>query len=364
VRLRRIAAGAAILVLIPAFVSFASMATRPSNTALGIRTVEWLRENGAGEIVADVESVYYSLTAPSKGGPALRALPSVGFAAHPNAGAARSDIGRPPDVRPMLHPALRGEGVWRATRPGFQGPPPVFITTIRDQPEYPRVVAGLAWIDPHRTSVVLYPGREEPAVELPSRGPLEVPDALRPRLLATFNSAFKLTDSGGGFIYHGHEYAPMRDGGATFVGYRNGAVNVVAWDHGSAVPHDVWYARQNLDLTVNQGRLAPNIENSSAWGATIGNAVLTWRSAAGITAHGDLLYAAGEDQSAGSLARALIRAGAVRAMSLDINPYWTSFISYGSPGARAPRNLLPNMERSPYRYLEPDDRDFFAVYER
>ena len=65
-----------------------------------------------------------------------------------------------------------------------------------------------------------------------------------------------------------------------------------------------------------------------------------------------------------SIAKALIRAGAVRAMELDINSYWTSFISYGAPGAGQPKNLLPGMERSALRYLEPDDRDFFTVYQR
>jgi hypothetical protein len=51
-------------------------------------------------------------------------------------------------------------------------------------------------------------------------------------------------------------------------------------------------------------------------------------------------------------------------MELDINSYWVSFIDYGQPGAHAATNLLPNMTRSPQRYLEPDDRDFFAVYAR
>jgi hypothetical protein len=49
-------------------------------------------------------------------------------------------------------------------------------------------------------------------------------------------------------------------------------------------------------------------------------------------------------------------------MELDINSFWTSFITYGAPGGASPRNLLPDMERSDARYLEPDDRDFFAVY--
>ena len=77
--------------------------------------------------------------------------------------------------------------------------------------------------------------------------------------------------------------------------------------------------------------------------------------------HGNLIYAAGEDQTVSSLAKALIRAGAVRAMELDINSYWTSFITYGALNAGEPKNLLSGMERPATRYLETDDRDFFTV---
>jgi hypothetical protein len=51
-------------------------------------------------------------------------------------------------------------------------------------------------------------------------------------------------------------------------------------------------------------------------------------------------------------------------MELDINTYWTSFITYRFPGTHGPANLLPTMDRSSLRYLTPDDRDFFAVYAR
>jgi hypothetical protein len=92
--------------------------------------------------------------------------------------------------------------------------------------------------------------------------------------------------------------------------------------------------------------------------------VLVWRSGVGIDRHGNLIYAAGNDQTVRSLADALIAAGAVRAMELDINSFWTSFITYGAPGGLDPANLLPSMNRSSARYLTPDDRDFFAVYSR
>jgi hypothetical protein len=156
----------------------------------------------------------------------------------------------------------------------------------------------------------------------------------------------------------------MHDGEATLIGYTDGHVDVANWHYGSAAPASVSFARQNLPLLVNEGKPAPNLENNSEWGATVGAAVLVWRSGVGVDRRGNLIYAAGENQTVSSLAKALIRAGAVRAMELDINSYWVSFITYGAPGAEAPRNLLPAMNRSASRYLEPDDRDFFTVYSR
>jgi hypothetical protein len=365
-RLRRVALIAALVALVPTFFSYAITMHEPSNSSFGIRTVEWLRDHGAAGLVSSVESVYYSLTAPAKGGPTLRSLPKVGYAGTAGGGAGarvtRVEY-RPPTVPAMLQPALAGEGVWHATRPSLEGEPPVLVTTIRDQPEYPRVLAGLAWINTQHTRLALYPGRLEPSVELP-RGPMEVPHYERSSLLATFNSAFKLADSGGGFVLGGHTYAAMRDGLATIVGYTNGTVDVIKWEYGQHAPANVSFARQNLSLLVNEGRPAPNLENNSEWGATVGAAVLVWRSAIGIDSHGNLIYASGEDQTVSSIAHALLQAGAVRAIELDINSYWTSFITYGAAGAGAPKNLLPSMDRSAERYLEPDDRDFFAVFSR
>jgi hypothetical protein len=369
-RVRRVALIAALLALVPAAFSYLNAIVEPSNSNLGIRSVEWLRDNGAAGLVSRVESIYYSLTAPGKGGPTLRALPQVGYSP---AGRARTQrlrsqrlaaAGyRPHRVATLLHPALPGEGVWRSTRPGAPSGAPLLIATLRNQPEYPRVVAGLAWIDSKRTTVTLDPGRLEPSVSIP-RGSMDVPRARRDKLLATFNSGFKLSDSHGGFVLDGHTYATMHDGLATLVGYRDGHVDVIDWRYGSRAPSSVSFARQNLPPIVNGGRPNPNLDNGPEWGATLGNAILVWRSAIGVDRHGNLIYAAGEDQTVRSMANTLVRAGALRAMELDINSYWVSFIAYGAPGARAPLNLLPGMERSATRYLTPDDRDFFAVYSR
>jgi len=360
-RLRRIALVAALVALTPVAFSYWRAMSQPSNTSLGVRTVEWLRDNGAAGLVARVESFYYTLTAPAKGGPTLAAVPKVGYAGGSPVQRPLASEAVPAAVAPMIHPGLPGEGVWHATRPSLSSEPPVLVTTVRDQPEYPRVVAGLAWIDTNRTTLALNPGRLEPSVELP-RGSMDVPTAERPQLLATFNSGFKLSDSHGGFAVNGHTYAPMSDGQGTLVGYTNGRVDVLDWRYGARVPPGVAFARQNLPLIVEEGKPNPNIANDAEWGATVGNAVLVWRSAIGVDRHGNLIYAAGGDQTVGSLANVLIHAGAIRAMELDINSYWVTFISYGAPGAEDPNKLLEGMERPSTRYLEPDDRDFFAVY--
>jgi hypothetical protein len=374
-RLRRIALVTALVALIPITFSYVHTISEPSNSSLGVRTVEWLRDHGAAGLVAKIESTYYALTAPSKGGPTLRSLPRVGYGGGATATRSRESPGsatgsgqattaayRPPNVAPLIRPALEGEGVWRATRPGFESSPPVLITTLRNQPEYPRVVAGLAWIDTERTTVTLNPGRQEPSVSIP-RGTMDLPPGRRGKLLASFNSGFKLQDARGGFALNGHTYATMHNGSATLVGYTDGRVDVVDWSNGPSAPASVAFARQNLPLIVNEGRTSPNLDNGE-WGATVGNAVLVWRSGIGVDARGNLIYAAGDNQTVRSLANTLIHAGAIRAMELDINSYWVSFIDYGAPEAGNPTNLLPDMNRSASRYLEPDDRDFFAVYAR
>jgi hypothetical protein len=325
--------------------------------------VEWLRDHGARGLVNTVESAYYSLNAPSTGGPALRTLPHQGNVASPNLTATPTAY-HPAPIAPIISPALPGEGVWRPTFAGGAPRPPVLITTFRPDPNYPQMVAGVAWIDSTETSTWLYPGRAEPGVAMASRGPMEVPPSRRARLVATFNSAFKLSDSGGGFASGGHTYAAMHDGLATIVRYRDGRVDIRAWSGGPSVGADVIYARQNLPLIVNGGRPNPNLSDGPEWGATLGNAVRVWRSGVGVDAHGNLIYAVAPIQTVGSLAEILRHAGAVRAMELDINTYWTSFITYRLPGAGQPANLLANMDRSPSRYLTPDDRDFFAVYVR
>jgi hypothetical protein len=352
--------------LVPVVYSYVTTVTKPSSLPLGVRSVEWVRANGGAWLVDDVERLYYSWRTPKKGGPQLTTLPQVGLSPLPSTvphRPARHLDYRPSRLHPLLRPVLPGEGRWSGTGPVVAGRPPVLVTAYRVDPDYPRVIAYLAWIDHTRTRTTLNPGRYEPPGNSP-RGPMEVPLGARERLLATFNSGFTYADAHGGFFTNGRSYTPLQLGMATLVGYKDGRVDVRTWRGGTSPRAGVAFARQNLPLIVSRGKLSPALDDSRRWGQTLGNAVRVWRSGVGVDRHGNLVYAAADYQTAPSLARIFIHAGAVRAMELDINPEWPSFITYARSGARLAAKLVPNGMQSELRYLRPDDRDFFAVYRR
>jgi len=340
--------------LIVAVVSWARAMMAPSSMPLFIRTVEWVRDNGGAGLVNFVEHAYYSAQAPETGGAPLTSLPAFGVEGSVAASG-------PPPVVTAFDPPLPGEGVWRPAGRMVLGGDPVLVTVFRPDAAYPRQLAYAAWIDTSRIQLELYPGRKQPPNADP-RGPMEVPVSLRPELLATFNSGYTYKDSLGGFALQGRTFMPMRAGQATVIEYTDGRVDIIDWTGGPTVGPDVVLARQNLPLLVKEGRPGPDLANEAAGGFSLGNAVRVWRSALGVDAGGNLIYLAAPGQTVGSLAGAMVSAGAVRAMMLDINSQFPTFITYGKAGALDPVMVVPNTRQSASRYLTPDDRDFFAVY--
>jgi hypothetical protein len=101
---------------------------------------------------------------------------------------------------------------------------------------------------------------------------------------------------------------------------------------------------------------------TNKWGKTIGNKFYVWRSGLGVTATGKLVYVAGPALSTRTLAELLQRAGAVRAMELDINADWVSGMWYvHGPAGAVPHKLNPDASRPANRYFSVSSRDFVAV---
>ena len=332
---------------------------QPSSLPLGVRSVEWLRSHHGNWLVDEVEHVYYSWKAPKKGGAQLKTLPALG---QPAKARAQPTVW-PPRIKPVFPTPLPREGDWNRTGPPIDGRPPVLVTTFRTEVAYPRIVAYVAWFDHTRTALAFYPGRYEPP-NAPVRGPMSIPYGQRWRLLATFNGGFTYIDGHNGSSINGLSYEPLKAGLATLIGYRNGRVDIETWRGGPNAGPRVAFARQSLPLIVDNGKLNPALNDSSQWGATLGNAVRVWRSGVGLDRRGNLIYAAANDQTVITLARILQRAGAVRAMQFDINPEWPTLITYAHDHGLVPIKVVPNAMQPATRYLVPDDRDFFAVYRR
>ena len=252
--------------------------------------------------------------------------------------------------------------VWQAADPWYHGAPSVMTTTFVPNPALPSVVAYAGWFRSTSTDLALYPGYEGPGPTTLPRGPEEVPAIARGRLLATFNSGFYEKDGAAGFYTNHTLYYPMIHGLATVVRYTNGTVDVVAWAGGARPGPNVVMARQNLTLLVSDGAPTPLSANNAAWGLTLHGVAAVWRSALGVDAQGNLIYAAAPLQTGQSMAVIMSRLHCVRAMELDINPEWPIMVTYGQRGAGSPQLFVPNPNQIPGRFLYTSTKDFFAVF--
>jgi hypothetical protein len=195
-----------------------------------------------------------------------------------------------------------------------------------------------------------------------------VPADLRPVLVATFNSGFKVNGSRGGYFARPRVVRPLRDGVASLVVDDTGRASVGMWGRDAHLDSHVVAVRQNLSLIIDDGRPVPGLAANvdGRWGSTKNQLQYTWRSAVGVDAAGYLVYVAGNNLTLDTLTRALAAAGVVRGMEMDIHPNMVHLFLYEhSPAAAlSPIKLLDDMHGPATRYLRPDQRDFIAITER
>jgi hypothetical protein len=194
-------------------------------------------------------------------------------------------------------------------------------------------------------------------------------DRITPReihlLLAAVNGGFKLTYRDVGFLSGPHTAVALKSGLASIVTYTDGTTDVGAWRAGvPSAQKRVFSVLQNQRLLVDHGVAAASVSGCiiACWGETIGSRSVVARSALGISSSGQLLWAAGEQLLPAELAAALIGAGAVRALELDINPNWVAGYLYvhhsGGPSAVP---VVPGQLGIAGELLEPSSRDFLAI---
>jgi hypothetical protein len=293
--------------------------------------------------------------------------------------AIRSPLPVPAALTTFGAAATSGEGKWTPVARKVGGKPAVYETLLT--PPGGSQPAAIAWMDTHRLFALLYSGSRSPGGG-PYRftAPIQPPEAAS--LVAAFNGGFIMNVAGGGYYTEGRVIDPLVTGAASFVIYNDGTVNVGAWGSDVTMSARVASVRQNLVPLVDNGQptaLAAS-SNWQAWGNTCGATSCAqsvpgienqWRSAAGVTADGALVYATGPGLSPLQLAQLLVQAHAVRGMQLDINPYWTVLATYDPPtpdGLASAANgskLHWLTTQGPWTFFDPRwNRDFITMSAR
>jgi hypothetical protein len=346
--------------------------TAPGGGTLSTRLAEWARDHYLSPLVTFGEWLTYQ--PPKVGGKPTFSLGGEGIAA---AKATRLRTARarraalvfapPPPLKSLAGTPLPGEGEWRVLAL-VGGKPAIFGTRLRPSSLYSSYVAGIAELNQKLVRFQLRPGAEDPGPGNWKAQPYILPGT-RGGLLATFNSGFKIAQSGGGFYLNGATSGTLTPGAASVVYYRDGRMSIGVWGQTVHMTPDVVGVRQNLRLIVDHGQVPASVDSNvtSSWGATLGGGYNVWRSGIGETRNGRIVFAYGPALNVREIAELLQRAGAVTGMQLDINPEWMSFQYYlpkHHPNDPTPFNLLPTETQPPDRYYSISGRDFTAVYSR
>ena len=352
-------------------ISLGGALTNPAlGSSMGARAAEWFREHGGASVVVWAENLWYSHHQPKVGGALAPGTIRKPTAVNNTAvAAAVPHLPAPAAIVPIASPPVAGEGQWSPVGRLVKGVPAIYETELRPSTIHTSYVVGVAWMDPKLLKATLYSGSQ-----IPGGGPYShtapISATAANSLDAAFNAGFLMSDSNGGYYTDNKTVVPLRTGAASFVVYKNGSFTVGQWGRDVAMGSNVVSVRQNLDLLVDNGQVVPAAysPNTTVWGKTLGGGLFVWRSGLGVTANGALVYVGGPGLDIADLANIMVRAGAVRAMELDINTDWVNYSTYqpSTPGGAAtPANgteLLSGMTGTPGRYFQTWwARDFITM---
>lgn len=360
-----------VLTFVLAIISVGAALSRPGNEAFRAKWADVLRDNHAGFVVLPLEDWYFTRAQPAKGGrPAgLNQIPGVALApgtSAPGTSVASGRLTPPRDVPLVVQPPLADEGKWLPAGPRVGGSPGMYVAQFRADRVFTSQITTAAWIDTRLLRVRVVPGASEPG-GLWSVRP-EIRGDARRSIVAAFNGGFRFKEAKGGFHFDGRDAVPLRNGAASVAISADGHVDIGKWGSEVGVAPDTEAVLQNLTLLVDGGQIDPKVRNNDtrSWGATLRGSIAVARSGIGVTADGALVYVAGPVLTARTLAESLQRAGAVRAMTLDINPEWVTFNLFAHPDPNDPTvvtgaKLYPQMSRPADRYLSTESRDYFTI---
>jgi hypothetical protein len=187
-------------------------------------------------------------------------------------------------------------------------------------------------------------------------------------VVAVFNGAFKQSSGAGGAVVDGLVLEPLLKSHMTIALDAAGHWAMGIWGAPGFPPRGftaIAY-RQNLGPLVLHGRLTPEAFGAVGnWGSPLGGVPAEARTGLGVDANGNLIYVATMTPILPpQLGEALVKAGVVTGMELDINPFWpilgASFKPVHNSNGQFPVQL-PHAQHSPTIYVSGWERDFFVA---
>lgn len=264
-----------------------------------------------------------------------------------------------------------GDGVWVPVESKLipsETPSLFYRTVLHPDAERPYAELHLVAMDMRRLELGIAAGYEDPEPDFGPPGSGQIPDdrSLFPRVVATFNGAFKATHGRYGMKAEGRVLVAPRSGAATVTVDHEGRTGFGTWS-GTTSADTLRAFRQNLDPLIADGEVNP--AGRTVWGDQLyGSNVAVERSALCLHESGQVFYGWATEATGKSLAQGLAVAGCKYAVHLDMNPGHCSFsftqIDSVNPLKARGEVLDPRMRVNPTRFVRWSPKDFFYVVQR
>lgn len=298
---------------------------RPLGEVLARAATELVGE-GTGRAVGAIAALVGRIGAPR---PALDVLvPTTG------APAAAGEAFPPPALTPPSRSPIAGEGVWRPLRGAkAEGGTPAYAyeTAIRPDPRAPEAVVRLVALDSRQVDLRLSAGVEEPRSPLGLHGTGTAPQVTSDRMVAAFAAGGEAR----GFAAERRVLVPPEPGRPTVALADDGHAALGAWPFDGEVVPPVASVLQTGEPLLGGPTPRP---------AQAGEADPIERSALGMTASGQLVYAWSARAGAATLGQALSLAGCTYAVALASRPSLPGMLLLGSG---TPERLAASMSLGP-----------------
>ena len=226
------------------------------------------------------------------------------------------------NIKPIiLSPILEGEGIWsdKDLPKDFDGSSIFYKTEYRPDPKRAYVCVTLCAIDMSKVDLNWVPGSSYVGIN-GQKGEGIIPDDYLDPLVAVFNGGFLPLHNGGGMIYDGKVFLPMKEGLGTVISDIHGETFISKWTKDLESQISQYRScRQNLQMLIEDGVVN---QTSKYWGIVKPNEdpVYNWRSGIGISKDRRwLVFVGGDSLSAYTLGFSLKMAGCWNAIHLDMN---------------------------------------------